>query len=551
MSKTDTATELRARLEALSNGTGDSPATPLESALLPAFKQYRGLKGQKVLVLFSGGLDTSYIVHFLSHIVGAEVVTMTADVGTTEPRGASWAQEQESIRERAVTMGAVEHVMVDCREKLAELAMNAVNAEAQLDGGRGHPPGSSLSRVLISEAAIDTIDKVNGEAIFHGSNGTQNNPYRYHNALQHFGGQHKMIVQNSSGRAGYEAERAIAAVLYEKRGELGSLANLMITLLHEYGDKARHVLEATPNLDCPLERDMAEAYLKKFGISTKKDSVEGNISTDENLCGNEREEAGISDVGHLHYPLTHEPAAPLRLSIRFEKGKPVAMKQEDGDWEELAPLALMNTLNRLGYERHVGVFDNPESRPIGTREREIHVSPALTILNHAHYLLRKNTLTPYQSYLFNTLSNDWSTLVMEANQWVEPSDRPRAHLRERLDQAFQELNEAVTGEISLTLSHGRLVAPQIVSDNLMKSQDVTGVTSAEVESYAGLPTTVDIVEPDKTVFSIMQREKMQLPPSKGKLEALHQECVSFMEQVFSMRDKGVTTNINDPFGFKR
>ncbi len=535
--------ELKQRLETSSTHR-TVPSDPLEKALLPVYNRYRNLKGQNVLVMFSGGLDTSYLVHFLSQVVGANVITFTVDVGSTEPREISWAAEQEKVAARAKEMGAAQHIAVDGRKKLAALAMQAVQAEAGLDGGRGHPPASSLSRVVISEEAINAATQNKCAVIMHGSNGLQNNPYRYFNALSHFAKKHGLTVYNSASLSAFHEEiKDVIRTNADPRKPRGT-TGAIISLLAKGAEKipegslpSEALLEATPNLDCPMPRELAAKYLELAGHAVKKDIAEGAISTDENLCGNEREEAGLSNVGHRHYPIEVPPQAPVRISIRFAKGLPVALKEASKPWQAMEPLALMEKLNALGYARHIGVFDNSEARPVGTREREVHVSPALTILRHAHYLLRKNILPPYESHLFSALSNDWAALVMEANLYVEPSHAPQRNLRARLDEVFTKLGEKLDGEVTLTLDHGSLKEPQINSVRISDNADATPATTGFVEGYYAAPPVISTDDPASMIKALAGYKQQPHPTERSEdpRRLLHEECLAALQTTFAER----------------
>jgi argininosuccinate synthase len=476
MSISEEIIALRKRLEALSEKEADAPTDELEKALLPVFKEYRHLQDKNVAVLFSGGLDTSYIVHFLANVIGAKVTTIAANVGSTEPREISWDEQQQEIRKRALELGAIRHETPDCRKPLANLAMVAVKAEAALGGGFGHPPASSLSRTVISEAVIDYAVTHECNAIFHGSNGSQNNPYRFHYGLRHYA---------------------------EKKG---------FALLPP-GEKAwrkNQLVEATPNLDCPLTRDQEELYLKKFGVPIFKDPTAGNISTDENLCGNEREEAGISNPEQRYKVFKGEAKAEEDISVRFKHGVPVALKCGEEEWKNLPPLQMMEELNRIGYAHHIGEYDYAEARPNGLKVREIHVSPALTILNSAHSRLRSHIVAPEKDYIMRLLSQDWSTLVMECNLWTDP-------LREKLDKAFTQLNEPLTGEVSVALSQGRISAPSIKANGIRKEGTTPPVNSLEVGLHATAgPLTHDGRE--------LTREQLLEPTDRDPMLKLHHAC---------------------------
>lgn len=425
---------LKTRLEKI---MPPATAKELEEALLPLFDKYKHLEGQKALVLFSGGLDTSFITHFLTHIIGAKVTTLSADVGSvTSP------VNREEVAERSREVGATEHVNVDCRDALAELGMAAMRAEAQLGNGYGHPPASSLSRVVMCEAAVKTAKEKNIVALFHGSNGSQNNPYRFHSALKYY-----------QQKEDYEIE------------------------------------ECTPNLGATtVSRDREQTYLEAAGITIKAQSFEENVSHDRNLLGDEWEEARIANPDNI-YDMRSEtlgnipvPAEPQRLGIRFEKGTPVALKMpENEDFVPMTPRQIIETLNAAGLPYHIGMYDYSEGRPIGVRAREVHISPAMSILIKAHNWLKAYQFDDYTNAKLNALSQHWARWVMEKNLYVHPERRV-------MDSIFESFNADLNGEVTLTLEQEKIT--NLTSPHAAMHAEGTKLpaTATQVQEYLGAHT---------------------------------------------------------------
>ena len=442
----DQETELKTRLTRMFETAKRADAAVLADqfapSLIPLFEKYEHLGGQNVMVMFSGGLDTSFITHFLTHVIGAHVTTVSYDLGSVTAPG-----NMDEVSARSREVGAAQHEAIDCRDQLAALGMDAVVAEAQLGNGHGHHPASSLSRVIISEEAVKYAKANAITAVFHGSNGSQNNPYRFHSALMHFQKMH-----------GYEVE------------------------------------ECTPNLgNTTMARDVQQAYLAAAGMSEKAKSFEDNVSHDRNLLGDEWEEERIANPANAYdvrratalkdVPV---PDAPLRIGIRFEKGRPVALKLNEGDdFKTMAPREMLETLNRVGLPYHLGIVDYPEGRPTGVRAREIHIAPAMQILTKAHNWLKAYQFDDYTNAKLNALSAHWSRWVMEKNMYAHPE-------RKQMDRIFETFNADLNGEVNLTLEQGRIT--NIASpDAAMHAEGTkTPASAAAVDHYTQTTYAPDV-----------------------------------------------------------
>lgn len=367
---------------------------------------YAHFRGKNVMVLFSGGLDTSFITHLLTHEIGAYVTTFSGVVGSvTKPKS------MHEVIARSAEVGAIAHTEVDCQDALAALGVYAVQAEAQLGNGYGHHPASSLSRVVIAQAAIRYARDHKIQGIFHGSNGSQNNPYRFHSAFETF--------QISEG---YEVE------------------------------------ECTPNLiDKGVPRDLQVLYLEENGIPLETVGFEKTVSHDRNLLGDEWEESDISNpekIFDIRFSKALEDSAlpdqSLRLGLRFKNGWVTELQIMGEAFKEMKSRDVFLTLNKLGLSYRLGIFDYPEGRPIGVRAREVHIAPAMHILIKARNWLKSYLLDDYTLAKLHNLSQHWSRLVMEKNLYCHPA-------REEIDRVFELFGRDINGDVFLTLEKGTIV----------------------------------------------------------------------------------------------
>lgn len=429
----------------------------LAAATYPFYQQHQDLAGEKVMVLFSGGLDTSFMAHFLRNVIRADVTTFSANVGSvTAP------VNMQEIEERSKELGVQQHVELDCRDYLSGLALKAVNAEATL-GMYGHHPASSLARVAICEGAL-RFAKENGiTALMHGSNGSQNNPYRFMSALKHFG---KLLE-------------------------------------HE-------IEELSPNLgQTTVPRAMEASYLNAMGISVKSAAFEKNISHDRNLLGDEWEEDFIADPSNsydVRYTALKETplsAGPRKIAIKFEQGLPVAIKtHEHGAFEEKPITAILEELNEIGLPHQIGIFDYPESRPIGINAREIHIAPAMDILVRAHNWLRSYNLDRSTNVAYDLLSKTWSDLVLQQNLYLSPE-------REEIDSLLASASRSLNGEVHLTLENGLITNFNSPHADLLMEGRKAAASKDFVESH--LQTGADPFT--RSVIGICRRSLQEMTPT--------------------------------------
>ncbi len=383
--------------------TSEEDIHKLLKAVFPFYQQHKDLKGKKVMVLFSGGLDTSFMTHILQNIIGAEIITFSANVGSvTAP------VNMQEIAERSREVGATSHIEVDCREYLAELAFNAINAEATLGiSGVGHHPASSLSRVAICKGAIKYAKENQVDALLHGSNGSQNNPYRFMSALNYFKELYGVDVE-----------------------------------------------ELSPNIGgTTVDREFEALYLRTMEIGLKSQAFEKDVSHDRNLCGDEWEEDFLAnpkntfDVREAALKSIPIPPSNLRIGIKFKEGLPVALKIGDEEFTEKTPLEMLEELNAIGLQYRIGIYDYAESRPVGINAREVHISPAMDILIRTHNWLRAYQLDRSTNIIYDQLSRHQSDIIMQQNFHQSPE-------REHIDEALKKAAKNINGEVELTLEQG-------------------------------------------------------------------------------------------------
>ncbi len=317
---------------------------------------------KKVVLAYSGGLDTSVILRWLQETYDAEVVTYTADVGQGD--------EVAEARAKALGTGAVEAIVEDLREEfISDYAFPAVRANGLYEGY--YLLGTSLARPVIAKGMVAAAERTGADAIAHGATGKGNDQIRF---------------------------------------ELGAYALKpdlkVIAPWREWDLRGR--------ADCV-------AYAEAHGIPVPV-TPERPYSMDANLWHISYEGGVLEDPwtapppGMFRMTIDPEeaPDEPEWVTVSFHEGIPVAV---DGD--ELAPVALVERLNELGGRHGVGRVDIVENRFIGMKSRGVYETPGGTILYHAHRAVESITLDREVQHLRDELVPRWAEMVYNGF-WFSP-----------------------------------------------------------------------------------------------------------------------------------
>jgi argininosuccinate synthase len=351
---------------------------------------------EMVVLAYSGGLDTTVIVHRLTHEQGRQVVALLADVGQGEDLAAA--------ARRALAAGAVDAVVVDARERFAaEFLTRAVAANALYEGR--YPLVSALSRPLIAQLLIEEARRRGAGTIAHGCTGKGNDQVRF---------------EVSCGALGPDVQ----------------------------------VL--APVRDWAMSRPEAIAYAEKHGIDLDWISADKPYSVDQNLWGR-TVEAGVLEDPWVAPPeeaftWTVPPAsttAVREVVVSFEAGVPVALHAgAGGTVPEASGFAeVVAALNRYGGAAGFGRVDMIENRRVGIKSREVYEVPGALATIAAHRELEDLTLDRDVLHEKARMEIRYAELVYDG-LWFSP-------LREALDAFIAETQRAVTGEVRLELSPGR------------------------------------------------------------------------------------------------
>jgi len=344
----------------------------------------------RVLLLYSGGLDTSVMLKWIQDSYDAEVVCLTVNLG--QP-----GEDYGVIEAKARQLGAVECHVVDARERFAtEFVAPAIKANAVY--GNGYPLFTALGRPLIAQLAVEYARETGCDTIAHGCTGKGNDQVR------------------------------IEATVATLAPELKTIA---------------------PVRSWQMGREEEIAYAREHGIPVKGGTEVAPYSIDDNLWGRSSEGRWIEDLDHapeddVFQLVTRPEEAPDEaetVTIGFEEGVPVTI-----DDERLELVELLERAAEIGCRHGVGIVDHIEDRIVGLKVRDIYEVPAAAIVLTAHQELERLVGTIHQNQFKPALDQKWGYLVY-AGLWWEP-------LRSDLDAYMDTVNKQVTGEIGLRLFKG-------------------------------------------------------------------------------------------------
>jgi argininosuccinate synthase len=344
----------------------------------------------RVLLLYSGGLDTSVMLRWIQDEYEAEVVALTINLG--QP-----GEDYDVVRDKALRIGAVEHHVVDAREEFArEYVLPAIMANANY--GDGYPLFTALGRPLIAKLAVEYARRTGCDTVAHGCTGKGNDQVRIEATVATLAPELKVIAPVRSWQMG---------------------------------------------------RDEEIAYARKHGIPVKGGTETAPYSIDDNLWGRSSEGRWIEDLSHapdddvfqLVTRPEEAPDEPETLAVTFEGGVPVAL-----NGERLELVELLDRAAEIGCRHGVGIVDHIEDRVVGLKVRDIYEVPAAAIILTAHRELERLVGTIHQNQFKPELDRKWAYLVY-AGLWWEP-------LRTDIEAYIRHVNARVTGTIALKLYKG-------------------------------------------------------------------------------------------------
>jgi argininosuccinate synthase len=364
----------------------------------------------RVLLLYSGGLDTSVMLKWIQDHYGAEVVALTLNLG--QP-----GENYDVVRGKALDLGALACEIVDAREEFArDYVLPAIKANALYGGG--YPLFTALGRPLIAKIAVEKAREHGCDAVAHGCTGKGNDQVRIDSAVLAYAPEMKIVAPVRNWQMGREEEIA---------------------------------------------------YAREHGIPVKGGTEAAPYSIDDNIWGRSSEGGPIEDldepprddVFELVADPRDAPDEPEDLVIGFEKGRPVSL-----NGERLGLVDLIEAVAEAARLHGVGIVDHIEDRIVGLKVRDLYEVPAAAVILPAHQELEKLVGTIHQNRFKRALDEQWAFLVY-AGLWYEP-------LREDLDAYMDSVNEQCTGEITVRLFKGRAQVVARSSPNALYDEALAG-----------------------------------------------------------------------------
>ena len=346
---------------------------------------------RKVVLAYSGGLDTSVILRWLQETYGCEVVTFTADLGQGD--------ELAPARAKAEAMGASEIFVEDLREAFVrDYVFPMFRANALYEGV--YLLGTSIARPLIARRQIEIAQATGADAVAHGATGKGNDQVRFELAY-------------------YALMPDIKVIAPWREWDLTSRTRLL-----EYAERHQIPVATSKRGEPPYSTDANLLHI----------SYEGKALEDPWVAPDE-------DMFTRTVAPERAPDAPAQVEIEFEAGDPVAV-----DGERLSPAALLERLNALGGAHGVGRVDMVENRFVGMKSRGVYETPGGTVLAAAHRGIESLTLDRGAAHLKDELMPRYAELVYNGF-WFSPE-------REMIQAAIDESQKEVSGTVRLKLYKG-------------------------------------------------------------------------------------------------
>ena len=365
---------------------------------------------KKVVLAYSGGLDTSIIIPWLKeNYNNCEVIAVSGNVGQ--------ADELEGLEEKALKTGASKLYVLDLTEEYVdEYIMPCLKAGAVYEE---YLLGTSHARPCIAKGLVDIAIKEGADAICHGCTGKGNDQVRFELTIKHFAPNMPIIAP-----------------------------------WREWDIKGRDE-----------EIDYAEAHNVPLKINR-----ETNYSKDKNLWHLSHEGLDLEDPanepqydkpGFLEMGISpfKAPEEPTYVTIDFEKGVPVAV-----DGEKMKGSDIIRKLNKLGGENGIGLLDIVENRMTGMKDRGVYETPGGTILYRAHEILEQITVDKDTMHMKRKLAVDFADLIYNG-KWFTP-------LREALTAFAVETQKYVTGQVKLKLYKGNIITSSVTSPVSLYSEKI-------------------------------------------------------------------------------
>ena len=399
---------------------------------------------KKVVLAYSGGLDTSIIIPWLKENYNdCEVIAVSGDVGQ--------GSELEGLEAKALKTGASKLYVEDLTEEfLTEVGFEAVKAGAKYEGQ--YLLGTAIARPIIARRLVEIARKENADAICHGCTGKGNDQVRFEMAIKAFAPDMRVIAP-----------------------------------WREWNIKSRDE-----------EIDYAEAHNVPLKISR-----ETNYSKDKNIWHLSHEGLDLEDPmnepqydkeGFLEMCVApwNAPDEPTYLTIHFEKGVATAI-----DGEKMSAKPLLKRLNELGGANGIGLDDLVENRLVGMKSRGLYENPGAAILYKAHQVLETITLDRATMHYKELVAVKFAEILYDGYWWTP--------LRESLQAFIDKTQETVTGDVRLRLYKGNIFPAGVCSPYSLYDEEVATFEADEVFDQKDADGFINLYSLSTAVYAKMKQ----------------------------------------------
>lgn len=374
-------------------------------------------KVNKILVAYSGGLDTSVIVSWLlENYDNPEIIAMTANVGQEE--------DFDALEEKALKSGATKLYVEDLRKEfLEDYVFEALKAEPKYDGR--YLLGTAFARPLMSKRMVEIAHQEGCDAIAHGCTGKGNDQVRFELAIREFDPHIKIIapwrewdLKSRDDEYDYAEERGIPLTFSREEG-------------YSEDDNLFHISHEGLDLEDPTKKPDYDSLLT-YSVSPQ-----------------------------------NAPDKAAQISVSFEKGIPVAV-----NGKKMEAIELMETLNKIGGENAIGILDIVENRLVGMKSRGVYETPGGEILYHAHNKLEEITIDRDTFHYKQQVSIKYAELLYNG-LWYSP-------LRKALQAFVDDTQKNVTGTVEMELYKGNIIDVSVTSPYSLYNEELASFDEDDI-----------------------------------------------------------------------
>lgn len=363
---------------------------------------------KKVVLAYSGGLDTSVITSWLKETYNCEIIAVTANVGQND--------DFEKIKQKALNSGASKYYVVDLVEDLTNnYFIPTMQAGAKYE--RKYLLGTSIARPIIAKALLDIAHKENCDAIVHGCTGKGNDQIRFEQTIRYF-------------------DPYIHVIAPWRMWDIRSREDAL-----SYAEKRNIPLPVTRETN--YSKDLNIIHLSHEGMELEKPETEPNYDK----------------ILELVSTLENAQNTPEYIEIGFEKGIPIKL-----NGKKMSATEILKELNIIGGKHGIGVADIVENRLVGMKSRGVYENPGAKILYDAHEILESITLDKQTMHYKELISIEFATLVYNGDWFTT--------LRKALSSFITTTQENVTGDVKLKLYKGNVISAGVKSQFSLHNEEV-------------------------------------------------------------------------------